>query len=197
MLIVCQSVSTQFAFMFRPGYTIKDQNAIHFITFSVVDWIDVFTKFDYIQIVLDSLKFCQKKKGLKLFSWVIMTNHVHFIMAAKKGYKLSNILRDFKKHTSYELLRAIEENEAEIRKDWMIEMFRKHGSANPRNEIMQFWQQDNHPKELISNSFAEQKLQYIHNNPVVAGFVRKPQDYRYSSAKDYCGEKGLLDIEFL
>ena len=78
----------------RSGYQIRDQNAIHFVSFVVVNWIDLFTRDLYRNVLIDSLKYCQQTKGLKIHTWVIVTNHVHFILSAKEGYKRSNILRD-------------------------------------------------------------------------------------------------------
>ena len=103
------------------GYKIRNQNEIHFITFAVVMWIDVFSRQHYRDIVVDSLRYCQKNKGLLLYAWVIMSNHVHFIISAQQGTKLSNILRDFKKHTSVQILRAVQNNPRESRRVWMME----------------------------------------------------------------------------
>ena len=180
------------------GYKIRNQQAIHFITFAVINWIDVFTRKEYKDIILDSLRHCKKEKGLSIYSWVIMSNHIHFILSAKEGYELSNILRDFKKYSSDKVIKAIEQNTEESRKDWMLKLFKLAGKKNPRNSCYQFWQQDNHPIELNSNYLVDQKLEYIHNNPVKAGIVEKAEDYLYSSAIDYyTGKKGLLEIEFL
>jgi putative transposase len=179
------------------GYKIRNQNAVHFITFAVVEWIDVFTRRYYNHIVVDSLRYCQKQKGLNIHAWVIMSNHVHFILSAREGFKLSNILRDFKKHTSTEVIRAIESNKFESRKDWMLGIFRTTGTNNIRNVVYQFWRQDNKPIELATNKMIDQRLEYVHNNPVEAGIVERAEDFLYSSARDYAEIKGLLEIEFL
>ena len=180
------------------GYKIRDQQAIYFITFAVVNWVDIFTRKDYKDIVLDSLRYCQKEKGLIIYGWVIMNTHVHFIFSAKQGFELSNILRDFKKYTSDKVIKAIEQNPVESRKEWMLNLFKQAGKNNRRNTRYQFWQQDNHPIELSNNFMIDQKLEYIHNNPVKAGIVEKVEDYLYSSAMDYyTDQKGLLEIEFL
>ena len=183
--------------MGEGGYKISDQQAIHFITFAVIEWVDVFTKRDYRDIVLDSLRYCQREKGLVLYCWVIMSNHIHFIVSAKEGFQLSNILRDFKKYTSVSIIQAIENNETESRRDWMLSIFGQAGRHNSRNTTYQFWRQNNQPKELDSNIIKDQKLDHIHNNPVAAGIVERPEEYIYSSAKDYSSEKGLLNITFL
>ncbi|WP_158996318.1 transposase [Mucilaginibacter sp. L196] len=177
-------------------YHFGDNEKPHFITFSVVNWIDVFTRESYTQILLDSLRFCIEKKGLRLHAWVIMSNHVHLIASAKEGFKLADIMRDMKKFTSQRIIAAITENEQESRKDWLIWMFKRAGARNKNNETYQFWQQDNHPIELSTNEMMDQRLDYLHNNPVKAGVVWEPQHYKYSSGVDYYSEgKGLLPIE--
>lgn len=180
------------------GYKVRNQAGTYFVTFAVVGWVDVFTRREYRDILLDSLRFCQKEKGMRLHSWCIMSNHVHLILSAKNN-NVSELLRDFKKFTSRQIIEAIEKNERESRRQWMLQIFKQCGSQNSHNTHYQFWQQDNHPKELYSPAFSVQKLEYIHNNPVVAGLVDRPQDYLYSSARDYSGMKkaGLLEIEWL
>lgn len=104
------------------GYKIRDQQAIHFITFAVVEWVDVFTRKAYRDILIDSLRHCQEQKGLVLYAWCIMSNHVHLLASAKEN-NLSDLLRDFKKFTSKQILAAIQSNETESRKDWMLRIF--------------------------------------------------------------------------
>jgi len=180
------------------GYKIRDEYGVYYITFAVVEWVDVFSRKLYTDIVLDSLKFCIENKQLKLFAWCIMSNHVHLIVSAKNE-NLSDILRDFKKFTSKQIISAIEKNEHESRREWMLRIFLEQGTKNSRNKTYQFWRQDNQPQELYSPKFFFQKLNYIHNNPLVAGIVEKPEHYLYSSARDYFETKkcGLLDVSFL
>ena len=178
------------------GYKIRNKEGIHFITFAVVEWVDVFTRKEYRDIVIESIEYCQKEKGLVLHSWCIMSNHIHLVISAKENNS-SDILRDFKKFTSKQIIQAIIENPQESRQDWMLSIFEKAGRENSRNKTYQFWRQDNHPEELFNENFINQKLSYIHNNPVEAGIVNKAEDYLYSSAQDYFGEKGLLEIEMI
>ena len=176
-------------------YKFHNPEGIYFISFAVVNWIDVFTRRDYKDIVVDSLQYCQKEKGLELFAWVIMTNHVHLLARAKEGHVLQDIIRDLKKYTSKQLITAIEENNQESRKEWMLNAFQFAASKNSNNKNYQFWRQDNKPIEVWSNNVIDQKLDYIHENPVEAGFVDHPEDYIYSSARNYAELKGLLEIE--
>jgi len=179
------------------GYKIRNQQGLHFITFAVVEWVDVFTRQQYRDILIESLDYCIKQKGLNLHAWVIMSNHVHFIASAKEENRLSDILRDFKKFTSIKILESIKNNPLESRKEWMLSIFKTKGKENSRNSTYQFWRHDNQPIELINNTMIDQRLNYTHHNPVAAGIVENAEDYIYSSAKDYCGEQGLIKIELL
>ncbi|MEM9390311.1 MAG: transposase [Bacteroidota bacterium] len=178
-------------------YKIRDQTKLHFVTFAVVEWVDVFTRSMYKDAVVESLKFCQKHKGLVVYAWCIMTNHVHLIISSLDGFRQEDILRDLKKHTSKQLIAKIMENPQESRKNWMLWLFKEAGRKNSNNKNHQFWRQDNHPIELSTNQLMDQKLTYIHNNPVEAGIVDEPESYLYSSARDYSGQRGLIEINFI
>jgi REP element-mobilizing transposase RayT len=119
-----------------------------------------------------------------------MTNHVHLILRAEEGYLLQDILRDFKKFTSKALIKAILDNPVESRKEWLLSQFKIPDGYR-------FWRTDNKPIELWSNAVIDQKLDYIHQNPVEEGLVFKAEHYMYSSAVDYSGEKGMLDISII
>lgn len=174
-------------------YKFRKQEQLYFISFSVVNWIDLFIRTEYKQIILDSWKYCQLHKGLEIYGWCIMTSHIHMIIGSE-GEKLENIMRDMKKHTSLALKAAIKQHPGESRREWILWMMDQAGKKNSQNIEFQLWQQDNHPIELYDNKILNQKLDYTHNNPVVAGFVEKPEDYLYSSAKDYAGMPGLIDV---
>ena len=178
-------------------YKFQEPNAIYFVTFSVVNWIDVFTRNIYKDILLDNIRHCQKEKGLVIHAWVIMTNHVHMIISKSSIGVLPDIMRDLKKFTAYKIIGAIMESSQESRREWMFKLFKQAGENNSNNKNWQFWQQDNHLIELTDATMQEQKLNYIHENPVRAGFVYKTEDYVYSSACDYCGTRGLLDLMLL
>ena len=178
-------------------YRIYDSQEIYFITFAVVEWVDALSRPYYKDIVLDSFKYCQQEKGLIIYAYVIMNNHVHLIASAKEGFNLSDILRDLKKYSSKKLVKEIENNTQESRRRWMLWIFRSNGERNSNNEKIQFWQQDNHPICLDSEHLFDQRMDYLHNNPVKEGIVEEPEHYVYSSARDYAGIKGLLEIELL
>ncbi|MBK9730221.1 MAG: transposase [Chitinophagaceae bacterium] len=179
-------------------YKFRNPEGLYFVSFAVVNWIDVFTRRIYKDILLDGLQYCIDNKGLKVHAYVLMTNHAHLIISkTDPGKALPFLLGDLKKFTALKLIHVIKDNAEESRKEWLIRGFRKAGSANPNNKEFQFWQQDNHPIELTSSAMTEQKVVYIHQNPVEAGIVFRAEDYLYSSAADYVGEKGLLKIDML
>ena len=168
-------------------YKFHNPDGVYFITLTVEEWTDVFTRNEYKNILIDNLKYCQQNKGLEIFAWCIMTNHLHLIVRAQEGFLLQDILRDFKKFTSKALMQAIKENIQESRKEMLLRQF-------ITLEGIRFWQKDNKPIELWSNGVIEQKLQYIHQNPVEEGIVFRAEDYMYRSAYDYAGGKGMLDV---
>ena len=174
-------------------YAFRNSAKLHFVSFAIVNWIDVFVRRQYCEIMVDSLKYCMENKGLELYAWCIMSSHVHLIISTENG-DLSAIMRDMKRHTSMKILALIEDDIQESRREWMLWMFARSGKRNNNNEKYQFWQQDNHPIELSTNEMVNQRLNYLHNNPVVSGAVDEPRNYLYSSARDYCGMKGLLPI---
>ena len=174
------------------NYKFHNPEGTYFVTFAVVEWIDVFTRNKYKDIILDSLGYCQKEKGMEIFAWCIMTNHIHLIFRSIKGMKPEQILGDFKRFTSKTLVKTIKDNPAESRKKWMLKIFETCAKKTSNVKDYQFWRHDNKPVELWSKKVIDEKVNYIHNNPVKAGLVSKPEDYLYSSALDYCGMKGLL-----
>lgn len=178
-------------------YKIRDQDKLYFVTFSVMNWIDVFTRWTYNQILIESLKHCQLNKGLEVYAWCIMTNHVHLIVGRNGNQKIEDILRDFKKFTSVAVVRSIAQNPEESRKVWLLRAFKNSAENSSKHQKYRFWQSNYHPVELSDNFLMQQKLDYLHDNPVKAGIVREAHDYNFSSAIDYSGGKGLLDIKFI
>jgi putative transposase len=177
-------------------YKFRDQSKLYFVSFATVYWIDLFVRPTYVEILLSSLGLCQKEKGLEIYAWCIMTSHLHLIIGTKDK-PMQDILRDFKSFTSRKLKEEISNHPGESRKEWMTWMMQRAGHKNGNNKGWQLWQQHNKPIELSSNNIMDQKLDYVHMNPVVAGFVNEPEHWKYSSAIDYAGGKGLLNICFI
>jgi REP element-mobilizing transposase RayT len=121
------------------NYKFKDNTKLYFVTFTLTNWIDLFIRNEYKDILLESIKYCQKEKDLELYSWCIMTSHAHFIIGTK-GNELSNIMRDLKRHTSEMLHKAIKENRTESRREWMLWMMERAGKLKGGNIKFQLWQ---------------------------------------------------------
>ena len=176
-------------------YKMDNPQGIYFLTMTVVDWIDLFTRKEFKHIIVNAFKHCQKEKGLIIYAWCIMPSHLHLI-AGSKEIPLSDIVRDFKKFTSKAFIKEIGLIN-ESRRKWLLEHFETAGKDLKRISGYKVWKDGNRPKELFSNHFMQQKLDYIHQNPVLDEIVDEPAHYWYSSARDYSGVKGLIDIEFI
>ena len=181
------------------GYHISDQYLPYFTTFKVVGWVDLFTRKECKNIIIESLEYCQKNKGLIIYAFVLMESHLHLLIAAKEGSQgLSGTIRDFKKFTSIQLINWINNNPAESRRHWLKMIFEYHAKFNKNNKHYQVWQQHNMPKVCLEPKFTMQKINYIHNNPVRSGIVDLPSEYRYSSARNYLGRTDyVLDVNVL
>ncbi len=177
------------------GYQIDNQEGFYFLTFQVVHWVHIFSRKIYRDLVIKSLDYCRKNKGLQIWAYVIMTNHIHAIMSAKDN-NLSNLVRDFKRYTATHILKEIQ-NISESRRDWMTKRFEFAARSHRRNSEMQFWTHENHARELVSMEFLCQKLAYIHENPIRAGWVENAEDWIYSSERNYIGKDSILEIDLL
>jgi len=174
-------------------YKIREKEKAYFLTLTVVNWIDVFTRKNHKLQIVDSLKYCQTNKKLSIFAWCLMSNHLHLIARADGEPTLSEILRDFKKFTAKAIVKQIIE-EQESRREWMLKAFEDNGADLKRIKQYKFWQDGNHPQMIENKDFFYQKLNYIHQNPVEEMIVSKPEDYWFSSARNYAELDSLLDI---
>jgi REP element-mobilizing transposase RayT len=177
------------------GYQINDQSALYYLTLQVVHWADIFTRQVYRDIIIESLKYCRKNKGLEIFAFVIMSNHIHIIVRSKTE-NLSDTIRDFKRHTSKNIVLNIKD-QPESRRDWLLMIFRYAARKHKRNNDYQFWTHENHAIELTTNQMIEQRMNYIHMNPVRSGIVAVTEDYLYSSARNYAEMDSVMEIDFI
>ena len=174
-----------------PRIHLEDENKPHFLTFTAIEWIDVFTKPEYYQLLLESLKYCQKELGLLVHGYVFMTNHLHNIVQAKKGYKLSTIVQSYKRQTTKEIKKLIANDSRKYIKGLINTSFYKKD-----NNSLKICKEYNYPEVIITEKFFRQKLNYIHNNPVKKEYVNNPQDWKYSSANFYLnGNTSLINID--
>ncbi|MDI9341903.1 MAG: transposase [Sediminibacterium sp.] len=171
---------------------VNNDNA-YFITITTVAWVDVFTRLSQRETIIEALKYCQAQKGLEIYAYVIMPSHIHLICRATGGIAFSDVMRDFKKFTSKKIISLIKE-EPESRREWLLDLFKSVCLHLKREQSYKVWQDGYHAEELFSDKFTYQKLNYIHQNPVVDRIVERPEDYIFSSARNYAGLESVLDV---
>ena len=174
--------------MARSRYRILEADKPHFLTCTVLEWLPVFTRPDAVQILLDSWLYQRKHGGLQLYGYVIMENHLHFIAQAPR---LDRCLMSFKSFTAARLIKLLEAHRAER----LLQGLRSAKPAHKRDREYQFWQEGSHAEMVFSYAMMREKLDYIHYNPVKRGYVDAPEHWRYPSARNYCGQSGLIDID--
>ena len=174
--------------MARSRYRVVKPNAPHFLTATVVNWLPVFASRPIAQILLDSLRFLQEQERLILYAYVIQENHAHLVAEAED---LSKEIGDFKSWTARAIIDYLETRKAQHVLDQLAELKLPHKT----DRTYQLWQEGSHPQLIQGDAMMRQKIEYIHNNPVKRGYVDKPTDWRYSSARSYLGDKGLIEID--
>ncbi|MDX2285629.1 MAG: transposase [Bacteroidia bacterium] len=167
----------------------------HFVTSTVVDWIDVFTRREYCEILTGALEFARQSRGLRIHAYVIMPSYLQMLVSSPEE-KLSNVMRDFKQFTSRSIVHAVQDM-PENRSDWLTLHFRQHAAQHPKIRHAQFWQAGYQPQVCYSVEGIRQKIHDIHEAPVKAGTVHEPWQYVWSSARDYAGLKGPLTVDKL
>ncbi len=141
-------------------YKFSSNDKLHFVTWTVTNWIDLFIRNEYREIIIDSIKFCQKEKDLDVYGWCIMTSHIHLIIGTR-GNALSNMVRDLKRHSSKKLHKTIAKNQKESRREWILWMMERAGLKAANQAKFQLWQPESHPQELSTLQMAHQKLDYL------------------------------------
>ena len=171
----------------------ENENEMHFLTLTIIEWIDIFTKPEYFKIIIESFKYCRKSKGLKIYEYVIMTNHIHIIVKAKEDYKLSQIISDFKKHTTREILKLLEKDN----RRYILNLI-KNSFSKKKGYEKQIWQRENYPEVIISEKFLRQKVNYIYKNPVKKEYVVNIEDWKYSSARNkILNDNSIIELDDL
>ena len=173
--------------MSRTRYKIYDNAYPHFLTCSIVEWLPVFTRPEAVQIVLDSWSFLQRENRIKIYAYVVLENHLHLIASADD---LSKEIGDFKSYTARQLIDMLKQRNARSLLD-QLHFFKAHHKTD---RDFQLWQEGSHPQQITSVEMMRQKIEYIHRNPVKRRYVDDPLHWRYSSARNYEGLAGLLDV---
>ncbi|NLX96927.1 MAG: transposase [Rhodopirellula sp.] len=168
-------------------YKIHDDAYPHFMTCTVVGWVPVFTRMETVEIVLESWRYLQENNRLKLFGYIVLENHLHWIASADD---LTAQVSAFKSFTARKVIDLLESRSVVPLLRQLEHLKAKHKT----DSAYQLWQEGSHPQMIQSDEMMRQKLDYIHNNPVVRGFVDEPVHWRYSSARNYEGQTGLIPV---
>jgi putative transposase len=162
-----------------------EAGGVYFVTLTVVGWTDIFIRPEYNDCIINNLAYCQQHKGLRIYSFCLMTNHFHMI-ASSDDSPLNTLLTQFKSFTAKQLIYLIRNNPKESRKESLLNRFSYLSHIRRKDSDFQFWERDNYPELVITDAFFQQKAHYIHMNPVRAGFVLRPEDWLHSSACPDC-----------
>ena len=174
--------------MGRSRYKVYEPTHPHFITLTVLHWIPLFTNTKSVDILLDCFRYLQKNDNLKIYSYVILENHLHLVASSDD---IAKTIKKFKSYTAKKLLKLLQEENIKT----ILEQLAFYKKAHIKITTYQVWQEGMQPKLIQDEKTMIQKIEYIHNNPVKRGYVDEARYWRYSSARDYDDKKGLLDIE--
>lgn len=174
--------------MTRSSYRFLEKDQPHFVTSTVVQWLALFSNPDIVDILFDSLRFMQRERGLIIYAYVVMENHMHMISSSGD---LSKTMKEFKSFTATQIVDYLEGRGARSLL-LMLERAKLHHKVESKHQV---WQEGSHPEMITSMGMMTQKIEYIHNNPVKRGYVDNPLHWRYSSARNYEGETGLIDVK--
>lgn len=174
--------------MGRSRYVITEPDKPHFLTCTVMEWLPIFTRPPTVQIILESWRYLREHEGLRLYGYVILENHLHFVAQAER---LDLCSSRFKSYTAKRIIEYL----AEQRVDFLLNRLRFSKRAHKADREYQFWQEGSHAELLWNDAMMREKLEYIHANPVKRGYVDKPEHWRYSSARNYTGEAGLIPVD--
>jgi putative transposase len=172
--------------MGRSRYRFQDPDTPHFLTCTALEWFPLFAYPANTQVLLDSFTHLQQQGRLTLYGYVILENHCHLLAASPE---LPRALASFKSFTARQIIRHLQD----CRSPW-LDLLAFHKARHKRDRDHQVWQEGSHPKQVQDETMMLQKLEYIHNNPVTRGYVDDPVHWRYSSARNYAGMPGLIDV---
>ena len=172
--------------MGRSRYKLTQPDQAHFVTLTVLHWIPVFTRPDTVDIILNSLRYLMAE-GLQVYAYVILENHLHMVVESPQ---LDKDLARLKSFTAKEIIRYLDENKVKT----ILEQLAFYKKAHKSDRAYQLWQEGVHPELIQDESMMRQKVDYIHHNPVERGYVDRAEYWRYSSARNYLGQSGLLEV---
>ena len=174
--------------MGRSRYKVYEPTHPHFVTCTILHWLPIFTRQESVQIIIECLKFLQKKDNLKLYAYVILENHLHLVIQSND---IEKSMKSFKQFTARELLSLLKKENVKT----ILEQLMFYKKAHHKATNYQIWEEGYQPKLMQSDDMMISKIKYIHENPVKRGYVDEAVHWRYSSARDYMGIEGLLEVE--
>lgn len=172
--------------MGRSRYKIYEEHYPYFITSSCSQGISLFADIEIARILLGSFTYIQKEFEITIYAYVIMHNHFHCIL---EGKDLSSAMKKFKSYTARRIVDYLKTHNRSL----LLKRLRIENSKNGEKRY-RVWQEGFHPKQITDSGMMNQKINYIHYNPVNAGFVDKDVDWRYSSARNYSSLESLIPI---
>jgi REP element-mobilizing transposase RayT len=173
--------------MARNRYQIFEDHYPHFFTSTVINWIPLFSSPPIVQIILDSLQFLQEQNRLQIYAYVVMENHLHVIASSEH---LAKEIGNFRSFTARQIIDYLQERKAQN----VLKQLAYFKLRHKKDRDYQLWQEGTHPQRIHDGAMMRQKIEYIHHNPVRRGYVDEPGHWRYSSARNYGGRGGLLDV---
>jgi putative transposase len=173
--------------MTRSRYRFHEEGYPYFLTCTIVGWLAVFTRPDTVQILYDSWRYLMKEKEFRLFGYVILEHHLHFVASAPD---LASVVKSFKMYTARQIINVLEANHVEV----YLKHLRAMKSRYKVDSEYQVWQEGSHPQQISGPPMMIQKIEYMHNNPVERGYVDEAVHWRYSSARNYGGLPGLIEV---
>lgn len=176
--------------MGRSRYKIFEPTHPHFITCTTLHWIPIFTRVETTDIIFQSLKYLQIADNLKIFAYVILENHLHLVAQSDD---IAKTMSKFKSFSAREIIKHLKEKDAQT----ILEQLVFYKKAHKSDRKLQLWQEGIQPKLIVDEEMMLSRINYVHNNPVKRGYVDEAKHWRYSSARDYEGMVGLLEIEKL
>lgn len=174
--------------MGRSRYLITEPEQPHFLTCTVMECLPLFTRPALVEILLDCWRYQQSQQGLRLYGYVVLENHLHFVAQAPE---LGKCVSSFKSFTARQIIDHLENKGAER----LLQRLRFAKRAHKIDRVYQLWQEGSHAELVCSAAVMREKLDYIHHNPVKRGYVDRAEHWRYSSARNYAGQAGLIELD--
>ena len=176
-----------------PVHPIFDPAHLYFITTTAVERVHLFKRDVIKRIIADSLTYVRAERWISLYAFVIMPNHVHIIVHFEQGHSLADVMRDFKKHTSKQIIRQYQAENSQ-----QVLAFLRQAAGEAPDQQYRVWEEGYDARNVFSPDFLRQKVEYVHNNPCQSRWqlAERPEEYPWSSARYYLlGEPAVIAVD--